>query len=413
MTVLRSCAVFLLAAYLVWRGIVPALTRVDTDFPNYYTAAKLTCQGADVAQFYDDSWFAQQIRAQGIDVDGKFSPFPPLTVVLMMPLAGLPPLAALQVWTCLNLLLLAAIYLVLRKSVSAPPLVIAGIILGSGTGLANNFRFGQWYVMLLFIVACGYYYWQKGSPVIAGIWFGIGAAFKYFPLLFLFLFALRREWKGAAACLGTFIALNLAGAAFLGMQAYVTFFRSAFWPHITANMQNPFSAAFQSWESLFRRLFIADSTLNPQVFIDWPQGFLLGTALVVGIVIIFAIRTIIHIRSTTYEETLALQFIILSLMGLALLPASATYHFVLLVLPVILLYGLRRLMSGPLFYGIFGLYFCLGFIPYRYFIGFDGLGALSILAYPRLALMTAIFAAATVLTERSLRRLKLQTTIIS
>jgi len=404
MSALRTLILLLLAAFLVWKGIVPALTQIDTDFPNYYTSAKLFHEGADVSQFYDDAWFAQQIRGQGIEVDGKFFPFPPLTVVLMMPLSGLPPLSALQVWTGINLLLLGAIFLILKRFIAATPLIIAGIILGSGIGLANNFRFGQWYVMLLFIITCGYYYWQKGSPAFAGMLFGIGAVFKYFPLLFLILFALRREWKGLLACLGTFVLLNLAGAALVGIAAYATFFRSVLWNHISANMQNPFSAVFQSWESLFRRLFVADPALNPEPFIDFPAGFVIGTSLMIGFVVIVTSRTMIHLRRSGYENTLAHQFVVLTLMGLALLPASATYHFVLLVLPMAILFSLRAQMSGPVYYAILGLYFILGFIPYRFFIRFDGSGLYSVFAYPRLAVITAILFTAIIVTEQALRR---------
>ena len=91
-------------------------------------------------------------------------------------------------------------------------------------------------------------------------------------------------------------------------------------------------------------------------------------------------------------------------MGLALLPASATYHFVLLVLPVALLLSLRPQMPGPLYYAIFGLYFILGFIPYRYFIPFDGSGIYTLFAYPRLAVMTAILGSAIIVTEQALRK---------
>ena len=83
MTALRTGSILLLAAFLVWKGIVPALTRIDTDFPNYYTSAKLFLEGADVAQFYDDAWFAA-IREQGHRCGRSF---PPLTVILATPLA--------------------------------------------------------------------------------------------------------------------------------------------------------------------------------------------------------------------------------------------------------------------------------------------------------------------------------------
>jgi hypothetical protein len=68
-------------------------------------------------------------------------------------------------------------------------------------------------------------------------------------------------------------------------------------------------------------------------------------------------------------------------------------------------------MSGPLYYAIFVFYFILGFIPYRFFIRFDGSGVWSVLAYPRLALMTAIFSAAIIVTERNLRPQRISLTV--
>jgi hypothetical protein len=71
---------FVLAA----RGIVPALSKVDTDFPNYFTAAKIEADGGNADRLYDNGWFQDQMRRYQIGKasEGAFSPFHHFLIVL-------------------------------------------------------------------------------------------------------------------------------------------------------------------------------------------------------------------------------------------------------------------------------------------------------------------------------------------
>src|SRR3954462_8047356 len=90
-----------LATLVLVRGVVPALSTLDSDFPNYFTAARIVAAGGSPARLYHDSWFQQQIRKEmpGARAQGKFGPFPPPTALLLLPLARLSPLNALRVTT--------------------------------------------------------------------------------------------------------------------------------------------------------------------------------------------------------------------------------------------------------------------------------------------------------------------------
>src|SRR5438552_3627638 len=74
-----------LASFVLVRGVVPALTTIDSDFPNYFAAARIVAAGGSAERLYDDSWFQQQIRRElpGVEPRGKFGPFPPPTALLM------------------------------------------------------------------------------------------------------------------------------------------------------------------------------------------------------------------------------------------------------------------------------------------------------------------------------------------
>jgi hypothetical protein len=77
---------------------------------------------------------------------------------------------------------------------------------------------------------------------------------------------------------------------------------------------------------------------------------------------------------------------------LLIAPASGTYAFVLLWLPVALLvqYFLSERARVPA-YLVLGAYVLIGFIPYGHTLAFEGRGALGVLAYPRLFLLLAMF----------------------
>jgi hypothetical protein len=79
---------------------------------------------------------------------------------------------------------------------------------------------------------------------------------------------------------------------------------------------------------------------------------------------------------------------------LLLAPATATYHFALLWLPVALLVN-HQIRRGALTRAAFiiAAYAAIGFFPYGLALPFDGRGGLSVLAYPRLFLLLAIFLA--------------------
>jgi hypothetical protein len=96
-------------------------------------------------------------------------------------------------------------------------------------------------------------------------------------------------------------------------------------------------------------------------------------------------------------EQLSVSIIIIA--GILISPASATYHLLLLWLPaglmLTLLHRFGRKREWFLFLGLYGI---IGFIPYSIFSGFDGKGALTALAYPRLFLVSVLY----VLTAKSI-----------
>jgi hypothetical protein len=390
----------LLTVNLVWRGLIPAMTTLDTDFPNYYVGARLALEGR-FERSYDDSWFQEQIRSYGIEEMGKFSPYPPITAFIMMPLASLQPLNALRVWTIINVAVLLSLIVLLSRAVNKSWLWSTLMILLSGHALVNNFRFGQFYLILTLLTLWSLTLWQRDRRWSSGVLMGIGAAIKYFPFVFLPLCMIRKEWRIAYWIVGTVIVLITLSIAVLGFEPYRHFIEGVLIPHLSGNIQNRFSMNFQSWNSLLARLLIFDSTLNPNPVFNSPLGYSLGLLAVYCAVVTLLVIGLRRTAQTWGSSALSVEFSLLCIGGIVLFPASATYHFLLLSIPISILLALGEKSWSIEQKILVALYACIGFIPYSLLRVFDGNGLLTLFAYPRLILTTMILVVALLFVARS------------
>jgi hypothetical protein len=160
------------------------------------------------------------------------------------------------------------------------------------------------------------------------------------------------------------------------------------------DLQDPFAASYQSFDSLFRRLFVYDATLNPQAPYALPRLQGIAVLITKASILLAAIGTLVKLARRGGDSATGPSIGILGVVTLLLAPATATYHFVLLWLPVGLLinYFVRRDACVRAYF-ILGAYALIGFFPYKYTVPFEGRGGLTVLAYPRLFLLLAMFVA--------------------
>ena len=381
----------LLSGFLIWKGIYPALTALDSDFPNYYTASRLFVEGKDISNIYDDVWFQSQIYSYGINRLGKFSPWPPVTIFVMTPLATFTPLNALRAWTIFNLIVLILIIMLISKITGKNTLWSSLLLLSSGLALSNNFRLGQMYLLLLLSVAGSYYFLEQRKVTASGILLTFGSVVKYFPVIFLPLYIIKKEWK--LLMISGISMLCVVGVTYLilGKEIHSQFLSHVLMNHLSGNIQDPFSSTFQSWNSLLRRLFIFDEHYNAHPFLPSPGLYYLFIGIIYGTVITLTVLACLKARQIFGNSSSKIQWALITICGLLLLPAGATYHFLLLCFPVGIFLSLHNQRWSVPHWILLALYAGLGFIPYSVVKSFDGQGLLTIIAYPRLYMMTAIF----------------------
>ena len=153
----------ILVAQLGMRSLPGAWRTLNTDFPNYYVAASLVREHVDTSRVYEWIWFARQKDYRAIDQ--RIAGMVPLTVfstLFVYPLTYLPPLTAKHCWIVFNLALLLGIAGLLRATTGLPWRRVA-LLIALSFPMRVNFLYGQFYVLLLFVLtlACFLYLHQR------------------------------------------------------------------------------------------------------------------------------------------------------------------------------------------------------------------------------------------------------------
>ena len=393
----RGLLLFGLVGLLVLKGVMPALTAITSDFPEYFTSAKSVREGQDAVKLYDGAWFREQTRRYEVgppENPGEFTPYPPPTALLLMPLTSFKPLTALRIVTALNVVCLICSMLLLSRIFAWRLVDSALFILLSGWALHAGLRFGHPYILISTFCLLGYYLYLERRPWLAGLCLGVFAPIKYYPVIVLAGFALHRQWRvvlGGGIAIG---AVALLSIGVLGWKVHQIFLFDVLWNHLSGHIDpGPrFTAVFQSFDTLFERLFILDPERNPHPLLAAPLAATVAIISTKVLLVLAAAAALIkHARGAT-ASAIAPTIGILGVLVLLIAPGTGTYAFVLLWLPVALLidYFLSEGARVPA-YLVLCTYVLIGFIPYGHTYPFEGRGGLTVLAFPRLFLLLAMF----------------------
>jgi len=395
------CLLVGFSAFVFLKGVVPALSQIDADFPGYFTSARIVIDGGDTRRLYDDNWFREQIRLYGLESEknpGKFTPFPPPTALLLVPIARCQPLTALRIVTVVSVLCLICSILLLAKLLAWNLLHSALFVMSSGVAIVGGLRCGQPYMLISMFCILGYYLYLTRRPWLAGICLGLFVPIKYFPVIILAYFAFRKEWKLLMGGVVAIAGVGFLSLVVLGWKVHEVYFLSVLGNHLTGRLSLqdqsvPFTAVYQSFDTLFDRLFVFDPARNPHPLLAAPLLRTLSLIAVKGAILLIVVATLVKLARAESANAAAPSIGILGIALFLIAPATATYTCALLWLPVALLIN-HFLIKGARLPAllILGTWALIGFFPYKYSYPFEGHGILSVLAYPRLFLIFAMFA---------------------
>ncbi len=318
--------------------LIPSLYRgwmqIETDFPNYYTAAALTLQHAPLRNFYDWTWFQRQINYAGWGLQlGGYIPHSPLTMLPMLPLAKLPPMTAKRVWLAVNVAFLFAAVWILAKLSALP---VSGLLLAAMAGyqaLSLNFVFGQYYVFILLLLAFSIWLLLTRRQSWAGAVLGAVFVLKLYAGPLLLYFAWKRQWRAAAGMLAACGVLALASIGLHGWKDNLYYVTDVLPRALAGESTDPYAPGLATLSNMLRHAFVAEPELNPHPPMNAPAVAFFLQPLLTLAAAAFCLFALPRSESDTRRE---LAWFLTML--LLVTPSRAPYMGVMLLIPAALLW---------------------------------------------------------------------------
>ncbi|HEV2491868.1 MAG TPA: glycosyltransferase 87 family protein [Terriglobia bacterium] len=380
----------LLAALFLWRGLLPGWRSLNTDFPNYYLAARLYRQGYSLNRVYDWIWFQRQKDHAGIEPRiVEFIPSTPYAGLVVLPFAGLPPLQAKQRWLALNLLLLVLTGCLLSRMTTLGPRRVALLVFLAVIPLRNNFLYGQEHVALLFLLTLAAWLYLEGRTASSGIALALAAALRIYPGLFVFYFLRKKQWRATLALLLACAGLGLVAVWLFGFPTVRNYVVEVLPRAFKGEDINPYDVHWDSFTALARRLFVAEPEMNPHPLAHLPAAYAVLQPLIEALLFVPFLWLMRSARSEPAREKLEFGGYVALLLVMSTHPAA--YHFCVLILAIALATdSLLRFEHRKQALLVVALY-TLVCLPLQRFTPGSPSGWHAILAFPKFYAMTALW----------------------
>jgi Glycosyltransferase family 87/WD40-like Beta Propeller Repeat len=372
-----------LVAVFLWRGFLPAWKSLNTDFPDYYLAARLYQHGYPLEQVYDWTWIQRQKDHAGIDRPiVAFALLTPFSLLPVLPFSSLPPLAAKHCWLLANLVLLALTGWFLCRMTGLGLRRVAILTFLAIIPLRTNFLYGQEYVLLLFLLTLAAWVYLKRWPVTSGLILAVAGALKIYPALFVFLFARKRQGRAVLGLGVGSLGLWLLSIGLFGFETVRTYLVEVLpWP-LRGEGQDPYSTAWNSLTALLHRVFIAEPELNPHPMVHLPGAYAFLQPICQGLIFVPFLWLLSASRAEVAREKLDWGCYVALLLILSTNPASYDFNGLILTAALVVGYllnaGRRREAAA-----VIVLYAFVCF-PIYHWMPNSPTGWRTLLAFPRL-----------------------------
>jgi alpha-1,2-mannosyltransferase len=329
----RRATRLLLAVILAGVGlnhaIVHPLRNYVLDFRCYYAAGRAVTVGVNP---YDPVAVAQQVDLPGQQRIVRYL-YPPPTLGLMALMAQLPYPAAQVPWAGFQLALLIAAVVIVLRAIDCPldsttAVVIAAVFLLS-TSVAELFRWGQFDMVVLLLLAVAFAAAKRGRDSLIGGALGLAIVAKVTPVLYLGVLLLRRRGRALAVATATVAALAVATLLWLGPDIYPQWLRSL--AHVGGAAGTLGSPQNMSLHAFVCQALTGGAT--PGVDLGWSAARLSAHLLCGGIVLLTGLWMYAQRRVLTTADCLAAAVPVALLVS----PVTWTSHGVQLLIPLAVL----------------------------------------------------------------------------
>lgn len=330
-----ACCV-ILAALLLWKGILPGWHILNTDFPNYYLTARLFREGYPLDRIYDWIWLQRIKDHWGLDQPlVGFAGLTPFSALPVVPFSIFPAIVAKRLWILANVLFLFSSVELLNRTTSLGRRRIWLLALLAIFPLRTSFLLGQMHLLILLLLLAAFYFHRQQKPIACGICLAIAGSLKIYPLLFAGYFLCKREWRPALSILCATILLLGVGYLCFGTDTMNIYATQVLPRSLQGEVLDPYSVQSASGSALFHRLFIAEPTLNPVPWRDAPSLYAVLYPLW-QLAVLVPLLAVLKIKNSS-SQTNQLEWAAFVLVLLVLSPVPSSYHFVVMIFSIVVL----------------------------------------------------------------------------
>lgn len=376
----------LLAGMMTVSTLPGAWFKLNTDFPNYFLTASLVHEHYDTSRIYEWQWIERQKDHRGLDqrIVGMV-PITPFSTLVVYPLTGFAALTAKHCWIVFNLgLLVAAMYFL--RSLTALPWRRIALLAAMNHTLAINFEYGQFYVLLLFLIVLACWCHVRQKSWWSGLLIGLATGIKIFPGIFLVYFLRKKDWR---AFTGGVIGAASTGAVSVmvfGWALHRTYLTQVLPPVLRGEGLDPYHLGAESLSSLLHRLFVYEPYSNPHPALHAAWMFavlhpLLQMALA-------APALLLAVPGDTRPRRVGLEWVTLLMASLVTSTSPGDYLFTLLLFPACVL--LERLLELRAYWWVLAVTLLYATAGYAGGTNVGRDGWLALLGVPRLHALVAL-----------------------
>lgn len=175
-------------------------------------------------------WQPQLLQIQnGADLSAQFNyPYPPITAVLLEPLALLPPIPASLLWFSAKVVMAGLAFhgikrLIERETNPFPRSAWLVVVLCGLKPILDDLSHGNVNILILFLIVACMTAFHARRDLLAGLLLSLAIACKLTPLLLVLFFAWKRAWRvlsGVVLGLALFLWPGFVPAARLGLESH-------------------------------------------------------------------------------------------------------------------------------------------------------------------------------------------------
>ncbi len=198
--------------------------------------------------------------------------------------------------------------------------------------MLTNFRDGQYYIFLLFLLTLAFYFLDRKSYFLGGFMTGIAFGLKLYGGPFLLYFAAKRQWK---ALLGMIVAcvILLGVALLLFGPADLHYYATQILPRsLEGGSIDPYNPGTPTLPTMLRRAFVGEAELNPHPLWNAPWLFFFLRTFTS-----LTIAAFLFLGTSTRRSSEPRDFAWFVIAVVLLSTSTASYTFIILLLPLVLL----------------------------------------------------------------------------